>query len=447
MSLNDKNDRNDIVLPIISSEVLTLLQYFSEPAILLSTNYQILAANDAYKRLYGKDILLKHQHCYEISHQYDKPCDQSGETCPLKETLISKKPQRVLHLHYTPHGQTHVEVETLPIYNDDNDIIYLLEIMRCTKVATPNANTKGLLGHSAAFKKVLDLITRVAASNATVLLLGESGTGKEVVAQAIHATSARAKEAFIPVECSGLSENLFESELFGHEKGAFTGAYNNKQGLVEAAKGGTLFLDEIGDIPLSLQVKLLRLLETGIYRRVGSIEPQEANFRVICATHRDLKQMVEQGQFRQDLYYRISTFPINLPPLRERREDLALFIEKQLQAIVPKRKLSLHKKTLSILLHYQFPGNIRELRNILERACLLADKNIILPEHLPDECSSIIKKPEDSPVSAAIMSLEIVELEYLQWAIKSFDGDKAELAQKLGISERTLYRKLQKLKI
>jgi two-component system response regulator HydG len=433
------------VLPIISTEVKILLQYFSEPAILLSTNYEILAANDAYKRLYGQDILLKHSHCYEISHQYDKPCDQSGETCPLKQTLISKKPQRVLHLHHTPHGETHVEVETLPIYNDDNEIIYLLEIMRCTKVAIPNAKTKCLLGNSAAFRKILDLITRVAPSNATVLLLGESGTGKEVVAQAIHGTSARAKEVFIPVECSGLSENLFESELFGHEKGAFTGAYNSKQGLVEAAKGGTLFLDEIGDIPLSLQVKLLRLLETGIYRRVGSVEPQEANFRVICATHRDLKQMVKQGEFRQDLYYRISTFPIELPPLRERREDLALLIENQLQAIAPKRKLSIHKKTLSILLSYEFPGNIRELRNILERGCLLADQNVILPEHLPDECNKIPKKLDNSAVSPVIKPLETVEQEYLQWAIKTFDGDKAELAYKLGISERTLYRKLQKL--
>jgi transcriptional regulator with PAS, ATPase and Fis domain len=354
----------------------------------------------------------------------------------------------VLHLHHTPHGENHVNIQTWPIYNDKNEIVYLLEIMPCTKLASTEAQHKGLVGRSKAFNRMLALIYRVAPSETSVLLLGESGTGKELVAQAIHAASHQAPGHFIPVDCSGLSESLFESEMFGHEKGAFTGAHTRKQGLVEAAQGGTLFLDEVGDIPLNLQVKLLRLLETGIYRRVGSIEPQAADFRVICATHRHLKKMVQMGEFRKDLYYRISTFPILLPALRERRDDLPLLIENQLQRISPKRHFSIHPKVLQILQNYDFPGNIRELRNILERASLLADGDFILPEHLHEECLAFVEKTElaPKPVLPVVMPLHEVEREYLQRVVQHFEGDNKTLAKKLGVSERTLYRKLRTLK-
>ena len=239
--------------------------------------------------------------------------------------------------------------------------------------------------------------------------------------------------------------------MFGHEKGAFTGAHTRKQGLVKAAQGGTLFLDEVGDIPLNLQVKLLRLLETGIYRRVGSVEPQAADFRLICATHRPLKKMVSGGEFRQDLYYRISTFPIFLPALRERRDDLPLLIESQLKRISPKRHLSMHPKALQILQSYEFPGNIRELRNILERASLLAEGYLILPEHLheesiDEESMEFVEKTDSKPVSSIVMPLCEVERQYLQWVAQHFEGDNKTLAKELGVSERTLYRKRRTLK-
>ncbi len=430
----------------ISAEIKNLLQYFPEPAILVSKDYHILAANTAYQCYYGKEELVKHHYCYEISHHYKHPCDQEGESCPLKASLKTKQPQQALHLHYTPYGKAHVNIETLPISNNKGEIIYLLEIMRCSKVAnTQETQQHRLVGRSKSFNYMLEQIYRVAPSETSVLLLGESGTGKELVAQAIHSNSKRAKGLLIPVECSGLSESLFESEIFGHEKGAFTGAHSRKQGLIEAARGGTLFLDEIGDIPLNLQVKLLRLLETGIYRRVGSIEPKKSDFRVICATHRNLKQMVVQGKFRKDLYYRINTFPISLPPLRERRDDLPLLIDNQLQRIAPERKLSVHPKALRLLQMYEFSGNVRELRNILERASLLADGDVILPEYLPEECGYLMDKTDEKPQPQGVKPLREVERQYLRWAVQYFNGDNKSLAQKLGVSERTLYRKLHLL--
>ena len=226
----------------------------------------------------------------------------------------------------------------------------------------------------------------MAPSATTALLLGESGTGKELVAQAIHQQSGREHGPFVVVECSGLTESLFESELFGYEKGAFTGANRRKIGLVESASGGTLFLDEVGDIPLSLQVKLLRLLETGTFRRVGGVETLRADFRLIAATHRDLKGMVERGSFRRDLYYRLSVFPIHLPALRERRGDIVLLAETLLTRLAPGRAYVLGDEMRARLLAYDFPGNIRELRNIIERAILMADGGTLLPEHLPEGC-------------------------------------------------------------
>jgi transcriptional regulator with PAS, ATPase and Fis domain len=426
----------------ISTEVKALLQCYSEPAILLGKDYHILAANTAYQHHYGEECLS--HYCYEVSHQCKVPCEQMGEICPLKTSLKTRQPQEALHSHHTRHGETYVKIQILPIYNDEGDIIYLLQTIHDIKVAKEKLQNQGLVGFCDAFNRLLVQISRVAPRETSVLLLGESGTGKELASQAIHAASNRAQERFVPVDCSGLSESLFESEMFGHEKGAFTGAHIRKQGLVAAAQGGTLFLDEVGDIPLNLQVKLLRLLETGTYRRVGSVEPQKADFRLICATHRNIKEMVSRGDFRQDLYYRISAFPIFLPPLRKRHEDLPMLIENQLQRIMPQSSLSIHPQALQILQSYDFPGNVRELRNILERASVLADGDLILPEHLPQECRHIVEKTEDEPVSPVVMPLFEVEQQYLQWVVQHFEGDNKALAKKLGVSERTLYRKLKK---
>jgi two-component system response regulator HydG len=421
-----------------TNELISFLETHPDAQIVMDANYRILAANAAYRRIYagGRDVVG--QTCYAVSHGYKRPCDECGESCPLAASRANGEPNRVLHLHHTPRGEEHVDVELTPIVGASGQIEYFVERMMTVREASSFPAEKGLVGKSPAFNRMLELVRRVAPSNTAALLLGESGTGKELVAQAIHQQSGREHEAFVVVECSGLTETLFESELFGYEKGAFTGAHQRKIGLVESASGGTLFLDEVGDIPLSLQVKLLRLLETGTFRRVGGVETLRADFRLIAATHRDLKAMVERGGFRRDLYYRLSVFPIFLPALRERREDIALLAETLLTRLAPGRAYNLSPGARAQLQVYDFPGNIRELRNILERAILMADGDTLLAEHLPPELTGAVAGIPDMD----IVPLEMAELRYLQWALAQHNGDRKSLAAQLGISERTLYRKL-----
>ncbi|HHH36003.1 MAG TPA: sigma-54-dependent Fis family transcriptional regulator [Gammaproteobacteria bacterium] len=427
------------------AEMLECIEY---PAIALSTDYLILAANRRYREIYGASFREGRSRCFEVSHRYTVPCDQAGESCPLKNCLESGGLQRVLHLHHTPGGLEHVDVETRPVRDEEGKIRYCIEILRHSEVASSRPLKEGLVGRAPAFNRMLDLIQRVAPRNTSVLLLGESGTGKELAARAIHEASSRAKGALVPVECSGLSESLFESELFGHEKGAFTGAHSRKIGLVEAARGGTLFLDEVGDIPLNLQVKLLRLLETGSFRRVGATEPIRADFRLVCATHRDLKSMVAAGEFREDLYYRINAFPIHVPALRERMEDLPLLVESLLSRVVTDRAVRMSPDTLRLLGRYDFPGNIRELRNVLEWACVMADDGVIRHEHLPDYLREALQQSAEGPLEdldqedAPVLGLAEMERRYLQKLIARH-GSKRTVARLLGISERTLYRKLR----
>lgn len=431
----------------IQAELQGVLEVFSDPAALLSPDYEVLAGNRRYHKEFGYKLQPgKPAHCYEVSHHYTVPCDQAGEDCPLRLARETGQPARMLHLHHTARGEEHVDVEIYPLFSDAGTVHYYLEVMRSSRLASQDPEAGPLLGRSAAFNKVVGLVERVAPSEATVLLLGESGTGKELIASAVHEASLRSGGPFVPVECSGLTETLFESELFGHEKGAFTGAVSRKVGLVEAARGGTLFLDEIGDVPLSLQVKLLRLLETGTYRRVGGIEAQKADFRLVCATHRGLKDMVDKGDFRQDLYYRLNTFPIELPPLRQRLEDLPLLIDALLHRFAPEREIKVSREAMGCLRAYPFPGNIRELRNMIERALLLADGDTILTEHLPPECREAPQlDSEPTPFPDELIPLDEAEARYLRWVTARFHGEKKQLAEKLGVSERTLYRKLSEL--
>jgi DNA-binding NtrC family response regulator len=313
--------------------------------------------------------------------------------------------------------------------------------VRVVRRARSKPTRHGLVGRSPAFNHLLEMIERVAPSETTVLLLGESGVGKELAAQALHDSSARARGPFVVVDCAGMAETLIGSELFGHEKGAFTGAVARKTGLVEAAAGGTLFIDEVGDIPLSLQVSLLRLIESGTFRRVGGLEPLRADFRLLLATHRNLDQMVEEGSFRRDLYYRISAFPIRVPPLRERREDLALLAE-SLLARVSSRGLRLHPDAMAKLVQHPFPGNVRELRNVLERAALLADGDSIEARHLPE---AVAESAYCTTAGGEVVTLIEAERRYLRWAVARHPGDRHGLARRLGISPRTLFRKLTEL--
>lgn len=426
------------------NKISSFLDSFDAPSIVMDANYRILSANQAYLRDFSNDETVVGRLCYEISHRFSVPCDQAGESCPLQESRSSGQKERVLHLHYTARGEEHVDVETTPIRDDNGQRTLYVETMRVVRQASTRPAAQGLVGRSPAFTRMLARVTRVAPSMAAVMLMGETGTGKELVAQAIHEGSSRAARPFVAVDCSGLTETLFESELFGYEKGAFTGATHRKQGLIEAASGGTLFLDEIGDLPVALQVKLLRLLETGTYRRVGGVEVLPADFRLISATHRDLDAMVKTETFRRDLYYRINTFPIHTPSLRERASDLALLVESLLSRVAPGRALHLSSEASTLLTEMPFEGNIRELRNLLERASLLADGDEIEPRHILDieseaEASPL---PRTNEVGGAWLTLKENERRYLAWAVATYQGDRPALARSLGVSERTLFRKL-----
>ncbi len=432
------------------AELISFLDGLPEPRIVMSADYRIIAANAAYVREFGGGRQISGRACYEVSHRFNVPCDLAGESCPLKMSLEAGSPQRVLHLHYTPMGEEHVIVETSPVRDESGAIAYFVETMRTVRQASSRAAARGLVGRSPAFVAMLDKMMRVAPADAAVLLLGETGTGKELVATAIHEASSRADGPFVAVDCAGMTETLFEAELFGYEKGAFTGANQRKPGLVEAASGGTLFLDEIGELPLSLQVKLLRLLETGTYRRVGGVDWLPVDFRLISATHRDLAAMVEAETFRRDLYFRINTFPIHTPALHERSSDIPLLANSLLARVDRKTKRKFSPAALTWLSQQRFRGNIRELRNLIERASLLADGDTLELEHLTAMADTLPAAapclPGQGFVLERIAPLEEVENRYLAWARRQHQGDMDALASQLGVSTRTLYRKLENLK-
>jgi len=415
------------------------LEFERVPAIVLDRDYRIVSANPAYLRQFGlQGANPRGQTCYRVSHHYSVPCDQAGEHCPMRRAIETGAPDRVLHVHHTPRGQEHVDVELRPLKDAAGDIVGFVERLHTLRNASVQPRDEGLVGRSATFNRALAALHRAAPSDIPVMLLGESGTGKELFAQALHRASRRADGPLVVVDCTGLTETLFESELFGHERGAFTGANARKVGLVETAHGGTLFLDEIGDVPLTTQVKLLRLIESGTFRRVGGVETLSANFRLVTATHKPLRQMVEDGQFRRDLYYRINAFPVHLPALRERVEDIPLLAESLLARSGGQRVPSISPEAMRLLCAYDYPGNVRELRNILERACLFADSGVIRPQDLPDELQ---RGPALPPPERAGRGL--AEKARLSRALAEFDGTRAELATQLGLSERTLYRRLK----
>ena len=300
-----------------------------------------------------------------------------------------------------------------------------------------------LVGSSPAMARILQLIQKVAPTDATVLVRGPSGSGKELVARAIHNNSPRRERPLVTINCAALQESLLESELFGHEKGAFTGAAAAKPGLVEVAEGGTLFIDEIGEMAVGLQAKLLRVLEDGHYRRVGGTQEQHADVRVVAATNRALAEEMKAGRFREDLYYRLNVVTIEMPPLRERRQDVAELVEHFLTSrqIGPTRA-RLAPEALQALLAYSWPGNVRELANVLERAQILAEDAVITLDDLPDAVTAQLPPP--GAEAANPDSLSTVERRHVQEILKREKGNKVHAAKALGVSRRALYRLVAK---
>ncbi len=308
------------------------------------------------------------------------------------------------------------------------------------------APAEGFVGKSAQIREMLTLLARVAETDSTVLIRGESGVGKELVARAVHHQSKRSRQPFVVVDCASLHENLLQSELFGHEKGAYTGAIRLKHGLFEVADHGTIFLDEIGEITPPLQVKLLRVIETGSFRRVGGTIDLRVDVRIIAATNRALETMMKEKTFREDLYYRLNVFSLSIPPLRERRDDIPLLAEHFVRnsAIAPRRNVRVSATAMEVLTRYLWPGNVRELENVIERGLILCDAGAIEPEHLP---LGVRLEPSFRPTEedGSLVTLEEVERRYVKRVLEECKGHRHKAANILGISERNLYRKLKEL--
>jgi DNA-binding NtrC family response regulator len=313
---------------------------------------------------------------------------------------------------------------------------------------------ENILGRSLVLQQVLELVRKAARSDANVLILGESGTGKELIARAIHANSPRCSGPFVPVDCASFPEPLLESELFGHEKGAFTGAATTKRGLLETAHGGTLFLDELGEIPMSLQAKLLRTLQQRQIRHVGGTRQIDLDLRVVSATNRDLRLQVGNGQFREDLYYRVNVIDVALPPLRERSGDVELLATTFLRKLRDGRG-GFEPEAMMALVNYRWPGNVRELQNVVERACALADGETITLGELPSHLwSSPAPTPTHPPETETTIGLTLkeakerwigqLEAAYVSELLKRESGNVSEAARKAGVDRKTLHRLLNK---
>jgi transcriptional regulator with GAF, ATPase, and Fis domain len=318
-------------------------------------------------------------------------------------------------------------------------------------------NTYGphiIIGNSAHMQKIISIIGKIADTNSTVLVTGESGTGKELIAKTIHYHSSRAKKPFVPISCAAIPRDILESELFGHEKGAFTGATTTRLGRFELANNGTLFLDEIGELDPSLQVKLLRVLQEREFERIGSAKSIKVDVRIIAATNRNLEKAIEEGVFREDLYYRLNVIPMHLPPLRKMKEDIPMFIDHFITDISKKKMRNpptLPPETLKCLFNYRWPGNVRELENFMEKLVVLNEGAIVIPEDLPERFHK--KQQKKFPLSDFVLSPEGVELplmvdnmerNMILQALKLSNGVKSKAARLLGLNRTTLIEKMKK---
>ncbi len=302
---------------------------------------------------------------------------------------------------------------------------------------------EAMVGRSPKMESLIKMAARIAASDSTVLILGESGTGKELLARGIHANSSRREGPFVTVNCPSIPDQLLESELFGHVKGAFTGALKDRRGKFEMASGGTIFLDEIGDLKFDLQSKLLRVLQEREIERVGESKPIPVDARIIAATNKNLEQMMKNGQFREDLYYRLRVLPLEIPPLRERREDIVPLVHHFIEKYAKGQKYKILPETLRLLEAYDWPGNVRELENVMERAIVLSVDGVLIPELLPDEIRERGEATVENPDSSE-KTLPEVEAEAIREALRKTGGNQSRAAKLLGIPRHVLLYRLKK---
>jgi transcriptional regulator with PAS, ATPase and Fis domain len=428
----------------------SLLETHEQPFVIIDASLAVIAVNRAWEIHFG---IPREQHI-------GQPCCKDNSQCRHKKLFEKLEPYAGLFPNEHSEEVSKIRVRGYPLL-DNSNTFYIGETINLPPIPEQKYNRVEMIGTCLAFIQCKEKIEQAAQTQIPAMLLGETGTGKEVAAAYLHQQSKRVVGEFVIVDCTILSEDLFESELFGHEKGAFTGATTSKQGLFQLADKGTLFLDEIGELPLSMQPKLLRALETGQYRRVGSTNTLKADVRAICATHRNLKQMVNQGLFREDLYYRLSVFPIQIPPLRERMEDIPALVDHLLEQISKMNSLrySLTRPALVKLMQFQWPGNIRELRNCLQLAAGLCTEGLIEEQdiQIPNIANASVKTDDTNKPSTQIHyqkqselslnGMEKMEYEFITQLIKKYNGSRKLIASEMNISERTLYRKLKRLNL
>lgn len=430
-----------------------LLDVHDDPFVLIDRDCRIVAANRAYADAYAVSAeSVVGRTCHEVSHHSASPCHRNGEVCPLQQVLATGEKCEVVHVHFDRHNcAERVRLAGYPVRAADGALYLGERITRLDCTASRETAAK-MVGSAPPFLACLGHLAGAARTDAPVLLSGESGVGKELAARFLHDHSARSGMPFLALDCATFSQPLFESELFGHERGAFTGSVGRKGGLYELAHGGTLFLDEVGDMPHALQAKLLRVLESGEFRRVGGNDVQRADVRLVTASNRNLPALIDAGQFRPELYYRISGIEITLPPLRERRGDIPALAEALLDRLPSRhaRRPRLTRAALERLAAHPFPGNIRELRNILLRAaCLSGDKpiearHIALAAPAARECAAARWPPHCAPAVAAADGAA-AEVRRIAELLAQHGGHRATVARAMGITERTLYRKLKRI--
>jgi len=439
-----------------------VIDTMSDGLIIIRPDGTIMMVNDALLRMTGfskEDLLNKP--CSALGCDACRRSREEGKQhwCRLFKTR--KENRKSCHIIDKKGNYLHVLKNASLLMDDDGSILGAVETVTditeldrkelkirelSRKLQHDDKGFCGFIGQSPDMQKVYTLLSRAARSDAPVIIYGESGTGKELAARAIHEMSPRANKPFVQLNCAALNDSLLESELFGHVKGAFTGAYRHRQGRFEQAADGSIFLDEIGDVPLSIQVKLLRVLETRSFERVGENINLSMDARLITATNQDLRELVQKKLFRDDFFFRINVIPVHLPPLRERKEDLPLLVDHFITMID-----HLHHgegptpETMRKLMNYDWPGNVRELKSALEYAAVVKDSGPILPEHLPPQISETgTSLPSSNPITQAPVA---DEKEELISALKQAGGNKSRAATIIGVSRGTIHNRMRKYSV
>ena len=431
-----------------SIDLVSLVNSHEKPFVVIDKNYHILAVNNAYELEYGvasEDAVGRT--CYQVSHGNDHPCSDEGEDCPYEQVFGNSEAKVCAHIHCdADHRMHHVKVSAFPLQGSNGELFLGECLEKISSMGAHETSGERMVGETSVFIACVNQLNIAASSDAPVLLLGETGTGKELAAEFIHQHSSRCNEAFQIIDSTVFTDNLFESEMFGHVKGAYTGSVGDKQGLFELADGGTIFLDEVGDLPISQQAKLLRVLESGEYRRVGGKKTHKVNVRIICATNRHLWESVSSGTFREDLYYRIACLNIRLPSLRDRLDDVPVLAKTLLAAI----NRSMHSSydllpdAYAHLKTYKYPGNVRELRNILLIAATRSQDRRIdaaLIDSVLKNLPNCMKQEDVVEVSPAVgiaqqddklVTLKDLEGQHITGLLDQYQGNRKKAAEALG---------------